>query len=162
MHVTEEQLNNYITDRMPKPEQLKILEHISCCSFCVGKLASAMQKKELMFTPPGLRDSILEKTVYAAAPSRKILPAGINKIQKEFWMYTAKVAFAASIAVMMVMTPVFPGKEDVSYKDRGFSLTKEISQENRKNSSVILDLFREASGKISQNLSETLNLDNNK
>ena len=162
MHVTEEQLNNYITDKMPKAEQLKILEHISGCSFCAGKLASAIQKKELLFTPPGLKDSILAKTVYASAPSRKILPAGIKKIQKEFWLYTAKVTFAAIIAVMMVMTPVFPGREDGSYKDRGFSLTKEISKENRKNSSAILDLFRDTSGKISQNLSETLNLDNSK
>lgn len=139
MHVTEEQLNNYITDKMPKTEQLKILEHISGCSFCAGKLASAMQKKELMFIPPGLKDSILEKTVYAASPSRKIMSAGIKKIRKEFWIYTAKVTFAASIAVMMVVIPVFPGKEDGSYKDRGFSLTKEISKENRKNSSAILD-----------------------
>ncbi len=160
MHVTEEQLNNYITDKMPKTEQLKILEHISGCSFCAGKLASAMQKKELMFIPPGLKDSILEKTVYAASPSRKIMSAGIKKIRKEFWIYTAKVTFAASIAVMMVVIPVFPGKEDGSYKDRCFSLTKEISKENRKNSSAILDLFRDASVKISQNLSETLNLDN--
>lgn len=88
MHVTEEQLNNYITDKMPKTEQLKILEHISGCSFCAGKLASAMQKKELMFIPPGLKDSILEKTVYAASPSRKIMSAGIKKIRKEFWIYS--------------------------------------------------------------------------
>ena len=46
-----------------------------------------------------------------------------------------------------------------SGKDGGFSITKEIKAEDRKNNSRILDLFRDTSSKISDDVSKALNID---
>ena len=146
-HVTDGQLKDYISDRMPYEEQVKLLEHISGCGYCAGKLASAMQEQGLVNTPPGLKESILGQTVHNKKKRR----------QNEFWIYTAKVSFAVSIAVVVIMTTALPGNRD-GYKDKGFFLTKEIKEEDRRNNSRILDLFRDTSDKISTDVYKALNI----
>ena len=147
-HVTDGQLKSYISNRMPEEGQMEFLEHISGCSYCAGKLASAMQKQELVDTPPGLKESILKQTVLNKKKRRK----------NEFWIFTAKVSFAVSVAVVVIMTTALPGNIQI-YKDRGFSLTKEIKAEDRKSNSRILDLFRDTSSKISDDVYKALNID---
>lgn len=147
-HVTDEQLKDYISDRMTGKGQMEFLEHISKCSYCAGKLANAMQEQELVDTPPGLKDSILGQTVLNKKKRR----------QNEFWIFTAKVSFAVSVAVFLIMTTALPGNIQ-SYKDRGFSITKEIKAEDRRNNSRILDLFRDTSSKISDDVNKALNID---
>lgn len=165
MHITKEQLNHYISDRMTQIEQMNFLEHISKCEFCAGKLADAMLKKELVFTPPNLKDNILEQTVYKKTTTpvklpQEIVMARVRKKQREFWMYTAKVAFAVCAAVTMIMMPVgtLPGSSDGNYKESRLSLTKEITEEEARNNVKILDLFRNTSAKISDDVSKALNL----
>lgn len=147
-HVTDRQLKDYISGSMPYEGQIEFLEHISVCSYCAGKLASAMQEQELVDTPPGLKESILGQTVHNKKKRR----------QNEFWLYTAKVSFTVSIAVIVIMTTALPGNIQ-SYKDRGFSLTKEIKAEDRKSNSRILDLFRDTSDKISNDVYKALRID---
>ena len=147
-HVTDGQLKDYISDRMPYEEQVKLLEHISGCGYCAGKLASAMQEQGLVNTPPGLKESILGQTVHNKKKRR----------QNEFWIYTAKVSFAVSVAVVVIMTTALPGGIQ-SYRDRGFSMTKEINLEDKKSNSRILDLFRDTSDKISNDVYKALKID---
>ena len=147
-HVTDGQLKSYISNRMPEEGKMEFLEHISGCSYCAGKLASAMQEQELVDTSPGLKESILGQTVLNKKKRR----------QNEFWIFTAKVSFAVSVAVGVIMTTALPGNIQ-SGKDRGFSITKEIKAEDRKNNSRILDLFRDTSSKISDDVSKALNID---
>ena len=147
-HVTDGQLKDYISDRMPYEEQVKLLEHISGCGYCAGKLASAMQEQGLVNTPPGLKESILGQTVHNKKKRR----------QNEFWIYTAKVSFAVSVAVVVIMTTALPGGIQ-SYSDRGFSMTKEIKLEDKKSNSRILDLFRNTSDKISNDVYKALKID---
>ena len=140
-HVTDGQLKSYISNRMPEEGKMEFLEHISGCSYCAGKLASAMQEQELVDTPPGLKESILGQTVLNKKKRR----------QNEFWIFTAKVSFAVSVAVVVIMTTALPGNIQ-SGKDGGFSITKEIKAEDRKNNSRILDLFRDTSDDVSKAL----------
>lgn len=140
-HVTDKQIKDYISDRMPYEGQTGLLEHISSCGYCAGKLASAMQEQELVDTPPGLKESILGQTVLNKKKRR----------QNEFWIFTAKVSFAVSVAVVVIMTTALPGNTQ-SFKDRGFALTKEIKADDRKSNSRILDLFRDASVRISDDV----------
>ena len=147
-HVTDGQLKSYISNRMPEEGKMEFLEHIPGCSYCAGKLASAMQEQELVDTSPGLKESILGQTVLNKKKRR----------QNEFWIFTAKVSFAVSVAVVVIMTTALPGNIQ-SGKDRGFSITKEIKAEDRKNNSRILDLFRDTSSKISDDVSKALNID---
>ncbi len=147
-HVTNEQLKDYISDRMPHKRRIELLEHISGCVYCAGKLASAMQEQELVGTPPGLKESILEQTIYNKKKRR----------QNEFWIYTAKVSFAASVAVFVIMTTALPGNMQ-SCKDREIFLTKEIKEEDRRSNSRILDLFRDTSSKISDDVYKALKID---
>lgn len=147
-HVTDGQLKDYISGKMAYERQTELLEHISGCTYCAGKLAIAMQQQELVDTPPGLKESILGQTVYNKKKRR----------QNEFWIYAAKVSFAVSVAVVIIMTTALPGGIQ-SYKDRGFSLTKEIRAEDRKNNSRILDLFRDTSDKISGGVYRALNIE---
>ena len=51
-HVTDGQLKDYISGKMPYEGQIELMEHISGCVYCAGKLAGAMQKQELVDTPP--------------------------------------------------------------------------------------------------------------
>ena len=147
-HVTDGQLKDYISGKMPYEGQIELMEHISGCVYCAGKLAGAMQKQELVDTPPGLKESILKQTVLNKKQRRK----------NEFWIFTAKVSFAVSVAVVVIMTTALPGNIQI-YKDRGFSLTKEIKAEDRKSNSRILDLFRDTSSKISDDVYKALNID---
>ncbi|MCI8748472.1 MAG: hypothetical protein HFH67_11525 [Lachnospiraceae bacterium] len=147
-HVTDGQLKDYISGKMPYEGQIELMEHISGCVYCAGKLAGAMQKQELVDTPPGLKESILKQTVLNKKKRRK----------NEFWIFTAKVSFAVSVAVVVIMTTALPGNIQI-YKDRGFSLTKEIKAEDRKSNSRILDLFRDTSSKISDDVYKALNID---
>lgn len=147
-HVTDVQLKDYISGKMPYEGQIELMEHISGCVYCAGKLAGAMQKQELVDTPPGLKESILKQTVLNKKKRRK----------NEFWIFTAKVSFAVSVAVVVIMTTALPGNIQI-YKDRGFSLTKEIKAEDRKSNSRILDLFRDTSSKISDDVYKALNID---
>ena len=147
-HVTDGQLKDYISGKMPYEGQIELMEHISGCVYCAGKLAGAMQKQELVDTPPGLKESILKQTVLNKKKRRK----------NEFWIFTAKVSFAVSVAVVVIMTTALPGNIQI-YKDRGFSLTKEIKAEDRKSNSRILDLFRDTSSKISDDVYTALNID---
>ncbi len=147
-HVTDGQLKDYISGKMPYEGQIELMEHISGCVYCAGKLAGAMQKQELVDTPPGLKESILKQTVLNKKKRRK----------NEFWIFTAKVSFAVSVAVVVIMTTALPGNIQI-YKDRGFSFTKEIKAEDRKSNSRILDLFRDTSSKISDDVYKALNID---
>ena len=147
-HVTDGQLKDYISGKMPYEGQIELMEHISGCVYCAGKLAGAMQKQELVDTPPGLKESILKQTVLNKKKRRK----------NEFWIFTAKVSFAVSVAVVVIMTTALPGNIQI-YKDRGFSLTKEIIAEDWKSNSRILDLFRDTSSKISDDVYKALNID---
>ncbi|MCI9078889.1 MAG: hypothetical protein HFH68_08195 [Lachnospiraceae bacterium] len=147
-HVTDGQLKNYISDIMPYEGQIEILEHISGCVYCAGKLASALQERELVDTPPGLKESIMEQTVFNKKRRR----------QNEFWIFTAKVSFAVSVAVLVIMTTTLPGNMQ-NYKDRRFSITREINTEDRRSNSRILDLFRDTSSKISDDVYKALNID---
>ena len=147
-HVTDGQLKDYISGKMPYEGQIELMEHISGCVYCAGKLAGAMQKQELVDTPPGLKESILKQTVLNKKKRRK----------NEFWIFTAKVSFAVNVAVVVIMTTALPGNIQI-YKDRGFSLTKEIKAEDRKSNSRILDLFRDTSSKISDDVYKALNID---
>ena len=147
-HVTDGQLKDYISGKMPYEGQIELMEHISGCVYCAGKLAGAMQKQELVDTPPGLKESILKQTVLNKKKRRK----------NEFWIFTAKVSFAVSVAVVVIITTALPGNIQI-YKDRGFSLTKEIKAEDRKSNSRILDLFRDTSSKISDDVYKALNID---
>ena len=147
-HVTDGQLKDYISGKMPYEGQIELMEHISGCVYCAGKLAGAMQKQELVDTPPGLKESILKQTVLNKKKRRK----------NEFWIFTAKVSFAVSVAVVVIMTTALPGNIQI-YKDRGFSLTMEIKAEDRKSNSRILDLFRDTSSKISDDVYKALNID---
>lgn len=160
-HITEIQLKNYISGHMAQEEQAGFYKHISECTFCAGKLASAMQEKETVYTPPGLKESILEQTVYnkgGLTRNVNLLSFNSRKKRNEFLMYTAKVCFAVSIAVSVIMTTSLPGSGAAGYKNR-FSLTKEITEKDRKNNSKVLDLFRSTSGKISEDVSKALNLE---
>ena len=147
-HVTDGQLKSYISNRMPEEGKMEFLEHISGCSYCAGKLASAKQEQELVDTQHGLKERILGQTVLNKKKRR----------QNEFWIFTAKVSFAVSVAVVVIMTTALPGNIQ-SGKDGGFSITKEIKAEDRKNNSRILDLFRDTSSKISDDVSKALNID---
>ena len=147
-HVTDGQLKDYISGKMPYEGQIELMEHISGCVYCAGKLAGAMQKQELVDTPPGLKESILKQTVLNKKKRRK----------NEFWIFTAKVSFAVSVAVVVIMTTALPGNIHI-FKVRGFSLTKEIKAEDRKSNSRILDLFRDTSSKISDDVYKALNID---
>ena len=80
-HVTDGQLKSYISNRMPEEGKMEFLEHISGCSYCAGKLASAMQEQELVDTSPGLKESILGQTVLNKKKRR----------QNQFWIFTGKV-----------------------------------------------------------------------
>lgn len=147
-HATDGHFKDYVSGRMPYERQTEFMEHISRCSYCAGKLAIAMQEQELVDTPPGLKESILGQTVYNKKKRR----------QNEFWVYTLKVSFAVSVAVLIIMTTALPGGIQ-SYKDSGFSFTKEIKAEDRKNNSRILDLFRDTSEKISSDVYRALNIE---
>ena len=74
-------------------------------------------------------------------------------------MYTAKVSFAVSLAVVMIMTTALPGSMTPGYSNKGLSFTKEITGKDKRNNSKILDLFRSTSDKISNDVSKALNLD---
>ena len=100
-HITEEQLRNYISGNMAQKEQVNFYRHIAGCTCCAGKLASAMQEEEIIYTPPGLREDILGQTVYnkrSIARNIKLFSFKSKKKQNEFLMYTAKVSFAVSLA----------------------------------------------------------------
>lgn len=159
-HITKVQLKNYISGSMTPEEMAGFYTHISECTLCAGKLASAMQEKALVYTPPGLKESILNQTVYKGGITSNIKLLSFNSRRKrnEFLIYTAKVSFAVSIAVSVIMTTTLPGGGAAGYKNR-FSLTKEITEKDRRNNSRILDLFRNTSGKISEDVSKALNLD---
>ncbi len=165
MHINKEQLNHYIANSMSQTEQMTFFKHISECEFCAEKLADAMLQKEqeLVFTPPDLKNNILEQTVYMVKLPQEAMIASIRKKQKEFWMYTAKVVFAACVAVTIIMMPidVFPSSSGSynAYMEAKFPLTKEITEEDVKNNFKILDLFRNTSAKISNDISKALNLD---
>ena len=49
-HITEEQLRNYISGNMAQKEQVNFYRHIAGCTCCAGKLASAMQEEEIIYT----------------------------------------------------------------------------------------------------------------
>lgn len=164
MHITKEQLDYYMSDKMSQAEQMFFFKHISECEFCAEKFADAMQEKELVFTPPDLKDNILEQTVYkkntiSVKLPQEIVMARARKRQKEFWLYTVKVAFAVCVAVIMIMMPAgtVPGSSDENYKESRLSLTKEITEETARNNVKILDLFRNTSAKISDDVSKVLN-----
>ncbi|MCX4327084.1 MAG: hypothetical protein OSJ45_07285 [Lachnospiraceae bacterium] len=161
-HITEEQLRNYISGNMAQKEQVNFYRHIAGCTCCAGKLASAMQEEEIIYTPPGLREDILGQTVYnkrSIARNIKLFSFKSKKKQNEFLMYTAKVSFAVSLAVLMIMTTALPGSRTPGSSGRVISFTKEITEKDKRNNSKILDLFRSTSDKISDDVSRVLNLD---
>ncbi len=160
-HINKVQLKNYISGSMTPEEMAGFYAHISECTLCAGKLASAMQEKALIYTPPGLKESILNQTVYKGGITSniKLLSFNSRKKRNEFLLYTAKIAFAVSIAVSVIMTTALPGSGAAGYKNRGFLITKEIIEKDRRNNSRILDLFRSTSDKISEDVSKVLNLD---
>lgn len=161
-HITEEQLKSYISGNMTQEEQINFYGHIAGCTCCAGKLASAMQEEEIIYTPPGLKEDILVQTVYNKGSIRrnaKLFSFRSKKKQNEFLMYTAKVSFAVSLAVVMIMTTALPGSMTPGYSNRGLSFTKEITGKDKRNNSKILDLFRSTSDKISNDVSKALNLD---
>lgn len=166
MHITKEQLDYYMLDKMSQTEQMAFFKHISECEFCAEKFADAMQEKELVFTPPDLKDNILEQTVYkkntiSVKLPQEIVMARVRNKQKELWLYTAKVAFAVCVSITIIMMPtdILPNNSSNSYTKTGFPLTKEITGEEVSSSLKILDLFRNTSVKISDNVSKALNLD---
>lgn len=164
MHINNEQLNKYIIGRMPAEEQIKLMEHISECEFCAGRFAAAMQKRELIKTPPDLKNSILEQTVYKKqiqlktdVLSSESIIGRRRKRKKEFWLYTANVTLAMCIAVMMIMTSDYTlsGSGNSSFSQR-ISITKEITHYDSGDNSKILDLIRNKSLKISGGLSKAI------
>lgn len=167
MHITKEQLNDYMSDKISQTEQMDFLKHISGCEFCAGKLAEAIQKRELIPALLDLKDNILKQTVYKKNTSMvnlswKTAAGRTGKKQKEFWTYTAKVAFAVCATVTMIMMPADTLPKagiNTNYREAGFSLTKEITEEDVKSSLKILDFFRDTSAKISDDVSRALKLD---
>lgn len=150
MHITKEQLNDYMSGKMIQTKQAAFLEHISECEFCAGKLADTMLKRELTFTPPDLKENIQEFVI-----------TNIKKRQKEFWIYTARVVFSVCAAVTIIMMPsgILLGSSDSGYREARFALTKEITEEEVRNNLKILDLLKNTSAKISDDVFKALNLD---
>ena len=62
------------------------------------------------------------------------------------------------MAVFVIMTTALPGNMQ-SCKDREIFLTKEIKEEDRRSNSRILDLFRDTSSKISDDVYKALKID---
>jgi len=177
MHITEKQLSDYMSGNMAYGEQAGFLEHISVCMSCAGRLADTMQGKGLYPVPPDLKNNILRQTVYKKTKAvykkeqtiykkefRKIPYKNwhikIRRKQEEFWMYTAEIIFAASVAVAVILAPSGSLQDSIAQSREGrFSLTKEITREEVENSAKIQELFRYTSKKISGDISRALKLD---
>jgi len=105
-HISEEVMAQFVKGGLSGKEERRIMEHVAQCSFCAGRLAGCMEKTELLMPPPGLKQEILQNTVY-----RKETFAVADKIWKrgmgnwgELFCYSAKVAFAVCVSITMLFT----------------------------------------------------------
>ncbi len=105
-HISEEVMGQFVKGGLSGKEERRIMEHVAQCGFCAGRLAGCMEKTELLMPPPGLKQEILQNTVY-----RKETFAAADKIWKgkmgnwgELFCYSVKVAFAVCVSITMLFT----------------------------------------------------------
>lgn len=91
-HLTEETLKALKFDSLKDEELISVLEHISECQKCAGAFADSFNEDELAEAPLGFEEKV------------QIKMKGKKQSNIQFGFYCAKVAIAASIALMMVFS----------------------------------------------------------
>ncbi len=91
-HLTEETLTALKFDILSDEQMIDILEHINDCQVCAGEFADSFKEDELAEAPLGFQEKV----------QIKIKSKKQSKIQFRF--YCAKVAVAASIALILVFS----------------------------------------------------------
>lgn len=163
MHIGNGQLEDYMAGRMSKAGQEKLLEHISVCTSCAGRFAAAIQKQELVPPPPGLKRDILKKTVCKKEIQEnliyRLLSFRITREKKEYWLYSVRVVFAVVVAVIMILVPSDRFYSTDSRNKNIIVIEEKTTGRGTGHNSKILDLFRNTSERISDNVSKALKLD---
>lgn len=105
-HISEETLQAYVGNRLPVPQEREVMEHIARCDSCAARFAGMMTDDKMVSPPPDLKKDILNQTVYRRNPVQVMrgLQERKRERQREFLAYSARVVFAMTASVLIVVT----------------------------------------------------------
>ena len=158
-HITNEMLQAYVDGMLPVQMELEVMEHIAGCDNCASRFASLQMRENMVSPPPGLREDILQKTVYRskAVWSVREIQERRREKQRELLVYCAKVAFAMAVSVLMLFTmPSGMRNTQRNMPMETMQIQKEGTGAKRKN--IVSTSLQKVSGQVGDALNEFLTI----
>lgn len=97
-HLTDLDIKRFYSHSLQHVEEMSLLEHISKCDYCAGRLSSSFPVSELLSLPPDLCSDIL-------SAARKIPSKKERKL--DFYRYSTKVVLAMGMAISLLVLSNF-------------------------------------------------------
>lgn len=118
VHVTKEQLDSLLAGQLCEEERIRLLGHVSGCSYCAELFADCLEESPL--TPPlYLREEILERSRCMDVRTVRTV-YGLSR-QMRLLLYGLKVGLAVAVSLFLL------------FSSSNLELIKESLSENRQN-----------------------------
>lgn len=158
-HITDEVLQAYVDRMLPMQMELEIMEHIAKCDNCANRFARLQMGEPLVSPPPGLREDILQKTVYrrkAVWTVRDIQERRREK-QRELLVYCVRIVFATAVSVLMLFTmPSGMGRRQRSMPSETMQAQSQKAESRAVKRNAVSASLQKASGKVGDALNDFL------